>query len=191
MFCVKLTAQLIAVSLALVISVQAQDKAIDVQRSTITVHVGKAGLFSIAGHEHTVDATIESGSLNDSDASPQVQFRVEAAKMQVRGEGGDKKDQAEIQQTMQEKVLDSAKYPEITFRSSSVAKSGENQWQVKGDLALHGMTKPVEVSVKRDGDAYTGSATIKQTDFGIIPITVGGVVKVKNELQIAFRIVAN
>ena len=186
-----LRTKLIAVLLVLALSAKAQDKTIDVQQSTITVHVGKAGLFSVAGHEHTVDAPIESGMLNDS-GSPRVEFRVAAAKMQLRAESGDdKKNQAEIQQTMQEKVLEILKYPEITFRSSSVEKSGDNAWRVRGNLTLHGMTKPVEMSVRRDGGAYAGNVTIKQTDFGIQPISVGGVVKVKNELQIAFRIVAN
>jgi len=32
----------------------AQDIAIDIQRSTITIHVGKAGLLSVAGHDHTI-----------------------------------------------------------------------------------------------------------------------------------------
>jgi hypothetical protein len=35
-----------------------------VQRSTITVHVGKAGVFSVAGHEHWVNAPIAAGVLN-------------------------------------------------------------------------------------------------------------------------------
>jgi hypothetical protein len=56
---------------------------------------------------------------------------------------------------------------------------------------LHGVTKPIEVSVKKDAGAYSGSAVIKQTDFGIQPISVGGVVKVKNELRIVFRIETN
>jgi polyisoprenoid-binding protein YceI len=169
----------------------AQDKTIDVRQSTITVHVGKTGIFSVAGHEHTVDAPIESGTLNESDTSPRIEFRVAAAKMELRAEGDDKKNQDEIQQTMQDKVLESVKYPEIVFRSSSVERAGDNQWTVRGDLTLHGVTKPVQVSVKKEGSAYSGNVIIKQTDFGIHPINVGGVVKVKNELGIAFRIVAN
>jgi hypothetical protein len=47
----------------------------------------------------------------------------------------------------------------------------------------------VHVEVKRSSDAYTGRASIKQTDFGIKPVSVaGGVVKVKNELDIEFQI---
>jgi hypothetical protein len=38
--------------------------------------------------------------------------------------------------------------------------------------------------------AYAGRSTIKQTDFGINPVGVaGGVVKVKNELEIQFVVV--
>jgi hypothetical protein len=36
----------------------------------------------------------------------------------------------------------------------------------------------------------TGRFAIRQTDFGIKPISVGGVVKVKDELTIIFTIVA-
>lgn len=169
----------------------AQDKSIDLQHSLITVQVGKSGFLSVAGHEHRVDAPIASGTLNDAD-NPRIEFRVEASKMQVQPDSGDdRKNQAEIQRTMQEKVLESAKYPEITFRSSGVEKVGSAEWNVKGTLSLHGVTKPIEVSVKKEGGAYGGSAVIKQTDFGIQPISVGGVVKVKNELRIDFRIAAN
>jgi len=33
----------------------AQERAIDEQRSTITVHVGKSGLLSAAAHDHTIN----------------------------------------------------------------------------------------------------------------------------------------
>jgi polyisoprenoid-binding protein YceI len=172
-------------------SLVAEDKSIDVQHSTITIHVGKGGLFSAAGHEHSVNAPIASGVFNDSD-KPRIELRVQAAKLELQPDSKDDKEhQAEIQQTMQEKVLESAKYPEITFRSSGVAEVGRGQWTVSGTLTLHGVTKPVTVSVKREGRVYSGSAVIKQTDFGIKPISVGGVLKVKDELGITFRIVSN
>jgi hypothetical protein len=54
-------------------------------------------------------------------------------------------------------------------------------------LTLHGVTKPIALSVNRNGDAYVGHAPIKQTCFGIKPISVGGgVIKVKNEVEIDF-----
>jgi hypothetical protein len=40
------------------------------------------------------------------------------------------------------------------------------------------------------GEHYRGAATLKQTDFGITPVTVaGGTVKVKDEVKIEFEVV--
>ena len=169
----------------------AGDKPIDSEHSTITVHVGKAGVLSAAAHDHWVSAPISEGVLNNSDR-PHVEFHVDAAKMQVKPDPKvDAKTQAEIQKNMQETVLESAKYPEIAFHSSHLEKQADGQWKVEGTLTLHGATKPLVVMVKQTGGIYVGQTTIMQTDFGIKPIRVGGgMVKVKNELEIAFRIVA-
>lgn len=174
-----------------IIPLHAADKNIDAQHSAISIHVGKAGIFSGAGHEHWVNAPIASGIFNDGE-NPRVEFTVQAAKLEVRPDPKvNKKDQAEIQKSMQEKVLESAKYPEITFRSSAIEKLSEEAWTLSGRLTLHGVTKPVTLSVKREAGAYSGAALIRQTDFGIRPIAVaGGAIKVRNELDITFRIVS-
>jgi polyisoprenoid-binding protein YceI len=171
------------------IAVFAQDRPIDVHRSTMTVHVGKTGLLSVAGHEHWVNVPISSGVLNDS-ANPRIEFQVEAARMEVKPDPKvDAKTTADVQKAMQDNVLEPAKYPQISFRSSRIEKQGEGQWQVTGELSLHGAMKPVSLSVKRDGEAYTGRTVIRQTDFGIKPVTAAaGAVKVKNELEIDFRV---
>ena len=155
----------------------------------MTVHVGKTGLLSVAGHEHWVNVPISSGVLNDS-ANPRIEFQVEAARMEVKPDPKvDAKTTADVQKAMQDNVLEPAKYPQISFRSSHIEKQGEGQWQVTGELSLHGAMKPVSLSVKRDGEAYTGRTVIRQTDFGIKPVTAAaGAVKVKNELEIDFRV---
>jgi polyisoprenoid-binding protein YceI len=167
----------------------AQDKTIDVENSTITIHVGKTGLFSAAGHEHWVNAPISAGTFNDSDPL-HVEFTVDAKRMAVKPDPKiDAATQAQIQKDMQEMTLESRKYPEITFRSSRVEKQAQVSWKVEGLLTLHGLTKPVAVTVQRTGETYAGHATIKQTDFGIKPVSAGGgLVKVKNELELDFRI---
>ena len=65
-----------------------QGKAIDAQRSSLTIHVGKAGLLSAAGHEHWVNAPIASGTVEDSSATPGVQFTVDARMLSVGREWG-------------------------------------------------------------------------------------------------------
>jgi polyisoprenoid-binding protein YceI len=169
----------------------AQEKAIDTQRSTITIHVGKSGLLSAAAHDHTVDAPISSGVIVQSGA-PRIEFRVETAKMKVRPDSRiGANDQAAIQTHMEEMVLETKRFPEIAFRSSRVQKLADGQWKVDGDLSLHGVTKTVGLSVKETGEAWTTHAVLKQTDFGIAPISIGGgIIKVKNEVEIDFQIFA-
>jgi|SRR5215469_4061066 len=165
-------------------AIHAQQKAIDVTHSKITVHVGKTGFFSMAGHEHQVSAPVNQGAINES-SSGHVWFRVDARTLTVLPE----KDQAEVQATMQQKVLESSRFPEIRFASTSIQKLAADHWKVEGNLTLHGQTHPVIADVHRAGSSYEGKSTIKQTDFGIQPVSVaGGTVKVKNEVAIEFSI---
>ena len=120
------------------------------------------------------NAPISSGVIRESPA-PQVEFTIETAKMTVKPDPKvDAKTQAEIQKDMQEMTLETQKFPQITFRSSRVDKLAEGQWRVEGNLSLHGVAKPVSLTVKRSGESYMAHTVLKQTDFGIKPITVGG-----------------
>ena len=81
-------------------------------------------------------------------------------------------------------------YPLISFHSTKIEKTGVNHWLVTGELTLHGQSRPILAEVHYAEGAYTGRSTIKQTDFGINPVSVGGgIVKVKNELDIQFVVV--
>ncbi len=167
----------------------AQAKTIDTHKSTITIHVGRAGIFSAAGHDHWVSAPIAAGEISDTGAQS-VNFSVDAHKLKVKPDAKvNAKDEAQIQETMQQKVLESEKYPRIEFRSSSATQAGTGSWKVTGQLTLHGVSNSIVVSVRQAGDAYSGNVRIKQTDFGIQPASAaGGAVKVKNELDIQFEV---
>ncbi len=169
---------------------QAARETIDSKRSSITIHVGKAGILAAASHEHWVSAPIAQGSVDSTGAAPSVRFTVEALKLTVKPEKGvSDKDQAEVESNMHSKVLESSAYPKIVFESTEVRRIRDGAWRVSGDLTLHGATKPVVVDVTRDHDTYVGTARIKQTDFGITPIRIGGgVVKVKDLLDISFQV---
>jgi len=169
----------------------AESVPIDVQRSSITIHVGKSGLLSAAGHEHTINAPISSGMIEES-PTPQVEFVVRTTAMTVQADPKvDPKTHAQIQKDMEEMTLETSKFSEIRFKSSRIDQTPNGQWKVQGDLSLHGVTKPVSLVVSRTGEAYTARTTLKQTDFGIKPISVaGGTIKVKNEVEIEFQILA-
>ncbi len=166
------------------------DRTIDTDHSTLKIHVGKAGLFSAAGHDHWVTAPFAGGSFNDRDL-PQVAFTVDARKLTlVEDDKLSAEQQGEVQHTMHAKVLQSESYPLISFHSVKIEKTGINRWIVSGELTLHGQSRSILAEVQYREGAYTGRSTIKQTDFGINPVSIaGGVVRVKNELEIQFVVV--
>ena len=72
------------------------------------------------------------------------------------------------------------KYPEITFVSTSVQKISDKKFILNGNLTMHGVTKPVKLTIDYYGSVLnpmsqketygfhiTGS--VKRSDFGIGP----------------------
>jgi polyisoprenoid-binding protein YceI len=162
---------------------------VDGPHSTMTVRVYKSGFLSAFGHNHEIQAPIESGQVKES-GNPSVTLRVDARKLRVLDPEVSDNTRAQIQKTMLgTQVLDADHFPEIRFQSTEVESKGPDHWIVHGNLALHGKDHPVAVEVTLKGEHYRGSANLKQTDFGITPVTVGGgTVKVKDEVKIEFEI---
>jgi len=72
---------------------------------------------------------------------------------------------------------------------TAAEQSGSGQMTVRGELSLHGLTRPVRVSVRRENGRYVGTCEFNQREFGITPVSItGGTVKVKDELKIEFDI---
>jgi polyisoprenoid-binding protein YceI len=74
--------------------------------------------------------------------------------------------------------FDVEKFPEMTFRSNRVARSGENSFKVDGNVTLRGITRPMTLDVtvtnrRPDSPAgaryarFRGVGTIKRSDFGM------------------------
>jgi polyisoprenoid-binding protein YceI len=185
---VELLFVLIPYGCALVTPIAAQPRAIDTAKSTMSVLVGKAGAFSMMGHDHQITAPIAKGSVDM--AAHSVELRVEAAALRVADPHVSDKDRAQIQQTMAgPEVLDASRYAAIEFRSTSAEPGAAGSWNVRGSLTLHGATQAVLCVVHESGGHYTGTVTFKQSGFGIKPVTVaGGAVRVKDEVQIQFDI---
>jgi polyisoprenoid-binding protein YceI len=182
----KRTVLLAAGSLVSVLGVSAQQHNIDTQKSTLTIHVGKTGVFSGLGHEHEVRAPIHSGTA-DTGAHPAVEVRVDARALRVIGKDEPEKDRAEVQKMLGPEVLDSDRHQEIVFKSTGAEAAGQGRWTLRGNLTLRGQTRPVTVQVTLKDGRYTGSTTVKQTDFGIKPPGKTGV-RAKDEVKIEFNV---
>lgn len=160
------------------------------QQSTITVHVHKTGLFSSFAHNHVISAPVATAEVNAARMS--AAMIVLAKNMKVVDPDASEKDRAEIQSTMLgPKVLNAAKFPEIRFNSSRIEQTGPQHYRVTGVLLLHGVSKEISFEVTGGPQHYQGKAKLKQTDFGIQPVSVaGGTVKVKDEVELEFDIFA-
>lgn len=165
----------------------AQSHPIDLHRSTVTVQVFRGGVFSFAGDNHTIQAPIASGRVDES--GQVVTLEIDAHQMKVLDPKLPAEKRAEVQQRMLgPEVLDTAKYPRIVFQSTSASRHGE-EVLVHGNLDLHGHREPVEVRAVAKNGSYRGFASIRQTRFGIQPVKVaGGTVRVKDEVRIDFTI---
>ncbi len=73
--------------------------------------------------------------------------------------------------------FDAAKYPSMTFKSTKVAKTGGDKLAVTGDLTLHGVTKPVVLTVTTTPEVkgmygetrrgFAATTRISRKDFGL------------------------
>jgi polyisoprenoid-binding protein YceI len=163
--------------------------AIDVERSKMTLYVDKQGLFSFLADNHQIDAPIASGYYDA--ASNSIEVIVDAAKIKVLDPKLSPDRRSTVQSNMMgPQVLDVQKYPTIAFRSTKIEAVDPAHWKITGNLTLHGVTRSIDVqAVKVDATHFSGSATIRQTAFGITPIKIaGGAVSVKDDVRLEFQV---
>lgn len=156
----------------------------------LTVRVFKAGLFRAFADNHTIQAPISEGSLDDS-ATPNVQLTIDARRMKVLDPGLSSKDREDVQTRMLgPDVLDTSRFAQIRFRSTAVQRLDADRWLVRGNLELHGQIHQIALTVALERGHYKGSTTLRQSDFAITPISIaGGTVRVKDEVTIEMDIV--
>jgi polyisoprenoid-binding protein YceI len=204
---------LLGASLAALLAVQTMASAgrgptvlkIDAGESRVTILVGKAGVLSFAGHAHEVMAPAVSGSVvfDPTDwphASVSLEF--DAAALRVTGKNEAAADVPAVEQAMLgERVLDVQRFPTVVFKSRRVSvafgAAGVAALTIDGDMTLHGKTRPLTIRASATLDASgrvtaSGTFTLKQTDFGMVPVTAaGGTIRVKDEIDIQFVLKAS
>jgi len=96
--------------------------------------------------------------------------------------------------------FDVAKYPEITFKSTSFRKVAGKNYLLSGNLTIHGVTKPVVFHVLFNGTAVTAmkkptsgftlNGSINRVDFGVggDPLTSGVSNKIDLTANVEFTI---
>ncbi len=96
--------------------------------------------------------------------------------------------------------FDAENYPKLTFKSSSVVRKNDNEYEISGDLSLHGVTKFVRLDAEFGGlmtdpwgnskAAWSLNGKINRKDFGLnwnAALETGGVL-VSEEVRLNIEI---
>jgi polyisoprenoid-binding protein YceI len=100
--------------------------------------------------------------------------------------------------------LDVEKYPELTFRSTSVKHVDGDHWEVTGDLTIRAVTRPITLDATFNGAVpmsfgpkaklgFAATGVIDKRDYGIdfnVPLPGGGVI-VGNEVRLTLDVEAD
>ena len=174
---------------------------LDPSRSVLTIRTGKAGLFAFAGHEHLIRVSSVRGKIVANAAALEassVSLTIDAGSLTVQPEGEPAEDVAKVQARMRSsELLDVVRFPDILFQSVAVSGRAEGEAtfdiRVSGDLSVHGVKSrialPIRVEMGLGSLTATGRTVLRQTTFGLTPVSVGGVVKVRDEVVIEYKFV--
>jgi hypothetical protein len=172
--------------------------AVDPGASLIAVTVRRGGLMARLGHDHVVASHALTGYAAPGMGRADVSFRLDQLTVDepplLRDAGIATSPSSEAvegtRKNMLGPVLDAERYPVVTLHAELPADG-----RLRVAVTLHGTTRRLELPATVQVDAAqltaSGTARLKQTDFGITPFSVGaGLLSVQDELEVRFHIVA-
>ena len=174
---------------------------LDASQSRFMVRAFSGGLLWFKGHDHfiavrdfTGEAQLTPGAV--SPASLQMTIRADSL-VETRDVFTEQQKQI-INRELREIVLETTKYPEITFKSTNVTGNltgGQFEAKIGGDLTLHGVTRhiviPAQVTLSGDTLRAQGEFTVSRGDFNVHATSaLHGTIRVRDKLKFTFDIVA-
>lgn len=187
-----------------------REYAVDAAASEIYVVTHKRGLLSFLGHEHAILPLSWEGTLCVSDPvadrsrgslvirTGSLVIDSDSARA-LAGLGGGPGE--ETIRSLQTKMLDASHlaattYPEVRLEVVALGVEGEGRGlRTRAAVTLRGVTRKLELPVTVEpgvgGELRLGGVlTLRQSDFGITPESIAGVVKVSDPVDLHFLLVA-
>jgi polyisoprenoid-binding protein YceI len=173
---------------------------LDPLKSTFIVQADRAGLGWFKGKSHRIAVKDFSGEASlslDAIDPASLTMDIKSASLVETGAVFTDQQKATINKEVNELVLETAKYPDITFKSTEITgkmKNGSFDVRVRGDITLHGVTRQVTIpaTVTVDGDSFRakGTFSIDRKKFGVNATEAfHGFVKVRHTIKFVFDIV--
>ena len=124
----------------------------DAKHSNVAFNVNYMAISQVSGRFNSAKGTMESSKADFSDAK--IQFTIDAASIDTDDAGRDKHLQSDD-------FFNAEKYPAITFTSTSFKPLGKNKYELKGDLTVRDVTKPITFEVKHGGNIKDARGNIR------------------------------
>ena len=171
---------------------------VDPAASLVAVTVRRAGLAARLGHDHVVASHTLAGYAAPGAGRADLSFGLDQMTVdepQLLREAGIATQRSPeavegTRKNMLGPVLDAQRYPTVALHAERLADG-----RLRIAVTLHGVTRslalPARIEVSEAQLSATGTARLKQTDFGITPFSVGGgLLAVGDELGMRYHIVA-
>lgn len=164
---------------------------LDQSHSELQFKVKHLMITTVTGNFNEFNASVEASDDQFSDAK--ISFDAKIDSINTRNNDRD-------QHLKSPDFFEAEKYPSLSFKSTSVEKSGSD-FSIVGDLTIRDVTKSIKLNAEFGGIAtdpwgntkagFTFDAKINRTDFGLTwnsPLAAGGVmvseeVKIVGEIQ--------
>lgn len=173
----------------------------DPEHSRFTVQAVATGLLSFLGHSPALAVRDFTGVVEFPDdliANLRVKLTVGATSVAASDDvkPGDRR---QIEGRMREDVLETEKFPEITFRAAAATTEklapGRFRVVLEGDLSLHGVARPHrvtgELAVFKDGVRLQGESRLRMSEFAIGSVAaLGGTIRLQDEVKLSFDLAA-
>jgi len=114
----------------------------DKPHSQLGFTVTHLGIADVSGTFNDFDVTVNSSKPDFSDATFELNANIASIDTRVDARNNHLKSAD---------FFDAEKYPVMSFKSTSIKKSGKDEYKLTGDLNLHGITKQVTMDLRYKG----------------------------------------
>lgn len=167
---------------------------VDVAHTNVDFSIRHMMVSRVNGSFNQFSAEIEADPQDLTTAD--ISFTIDVASIDTRNEDRDN-------HLRSADFFDVETYPELTFTSTKIEKTGGDTYNMTGDVSMHGVTKPETFTVSFEGiakDPMSGnekagfevSGKLKRSEYGLTwnaPLETGGVL-VSDEVKINLHIQA-
>ena len=167
----------------------------DAGNSEVLVFSFKDGVLAKLAHD--LKMKVGRFTITVDDATKKIEATFDATSVAVVCRCKDGRDEpgglnmietAAINSNIEKDVLESKKYGDIRFVSTSVEPDGSG-FRVTGDLTLHGKTKSIRASVAEKAGRWVTEVRLSQPDFGIKPYSaMMGALKVQADVLVTVSV---